>query len=515
MVGCYPLSIPARTATQVELIGFNLPPNAKATVPAAPPGEATVPLDAKQFHSRGPLQVIVADLPERLAGGPKGEPNDTPARATPMTAPGSANGRIAAPAAGAQSSANYFKFDSKAGQSWIVETEAARRGSPLDTRIEVLTADGRPIPRVLLQAVRDSFINFRGIDSQNGQPRLKNYEEMDLNQFIYMRGEVCKLFQYPQGPDSDFFLYRDLAGRRRTFFDTTSVTHANFEPVFVVVPHPPGERLADNGLPVFEIDYANDDASDRSLGRDSRVHFTAPADGSYLVRVSDSRGEGGPRFLYRLTVRPPHPDFNVRVTDMNPTVSAGSGKRFKLQADRLDEFDGDIRLDITGLPPGFAASTPLVIQAGHQEAVGVISALAWAPPPTPENASTSKITATARDRWPRSDEGGRQPGPDQARSRAAVSRYARSECVGQQIGLGQHRYELEVAGDAEDSATLGRGRAGKRALESRGDAYEAARSIAAGWRRESGERFLYRRRRDRRQAHSRRSAGSARRQKSA
>jgi WD40 repeat protein len=396
VVACYPLSIAGHTATDVELIGFNLPANAKARVPSASPGETTVPLDAKLFRSRGPLKVLVSDLPEQLTGGPKGEPDDVPARASPMSAPGSANGRIRHRPPGAAPDAGYFRFESKAGQRWIIETEAARRGSPIDTRIDVLTADGRPIPRVLLQAVRDSFINFRGIDSEKGQPRLKNYEEMELNQYIYMRGEVCKLFQYPQGPDSDFFLYRDLAGRRRTYFDTTSTTHANFEPVFVVVPHAPGEKLADNGLPVFAVDYTNDDASDRSRGRDSWLSFAAPADGSYLVRVCDSRGEGGPRFLYRLTIRRPHSDFNIRVTDMNPTVNAGSGKRFKLQADRFDEFDGDIRLDMTGLPPGFAASTPLVIQAGHLEAVGVLSALAWAPQPTPENASSSKITATAR-----------------------------------------------------------------------------------------------------------------------
>ena len=81
---------------------------------------------------------------------------------------------------------------------------------------------------------------------------------------------------------------------------------------------------------------------------------------------------------------------------MNPTVNAGSGKRFKLQADRFDEFDGDIRIDITGLPPGFAVSTPLVIQAGHLEAVGVLSALAWRRSRRRENAAASKITATAR-----------------------------------------------------------------------------------------------------------------------
>ena len=35
--------------------------------------------------------------------------------------------------------------------------------------------------------------------------------------------------------------------------------------------------------------------------------FDPPADGEYLVRVGDSRGQGGPLLAYRLTVRPPRP----------------------------------------------------------------------------------------------------------------------------------------------------------------------------------------------------------------
>ncbi len=405
VIGCYPLSVPAGKPSDVELIGFNLPAGAKAHVPPAAAGETAVPLDAKLCRSRGPLKILVSDLPEVLAA----EPNDTPQRATPMSAPGSTAGRILRSARHWQTAlasgtpeeasgiqpAGYFRFESKAGQQWIVETEAARRGSPIDTRIDVLDADGRPIPRVLLQAVRDSFINFRGIDSLTGQPRLKNYDEMELNQYIYFRGEVCKLLQWPNGPDADFTLYRDLAGKRRTYFDTTATTHANFEPVYVVEPHPPGEKLADNGLPVFQLNYTNDDDGERKLGRDSRLLFTAPVDGSYLVRVCDSRGEAGPLFVYRLIVRPPHPDFKILLPDASPMVNAGSGKRFRVQADRLDYFDGDIRLDITGVPPGFAVTTPLVIQAGHLEAIGVLSALDSAPQPTPADAAASKITATA------------------------------------------------------------------------------------------------------------------------
>ena len=391
VVGCYPLSVAAGKATDVELIGYNLPPGTKAKVQAAAPGETAVPIDAGKFHVRGPIKILVSDLPESIPP----ESNDTLQRATPMSAPGSAAGRIVSHSAGVNSEACYYRFNSKARQNWVIETEAARRGSPIDTRIDVLTADGHPIERMVLQAVRDSYINFRGIDSLNGAPRLKNYEEMELNQFIYMGGEVCKLFQAPRGPDSDFGLYAALNGQRRAYFDTTATSHANFEPVYVVQPYPPGTKLPNNGLPSFPIYYSNDDDGDRKLGRDSRLMFTAPADGSYVVRVIDSRGQSGERYVFRLTVRKPRPDFRVNLVGANPTVNTGSGQQFKVQADRLDYFDGDIRVDISGVPTGFTVTTPLVIQAGHLEAQGVLYALEGAPQPTKQNAGISKISATA------------------------------------------------------------------------------------------------------------------------
>ena len=278
----------------------------------------------------------------------------------------------------------------------------------------MLTADGRPIERLLLQAVRDSYINWRAINSDGDEPRLKNWEEMELNQYVYMNGEVCKLYRAPQGPDSDFFVYRDLAGRRRPYFDTTATDHPNFEPVYVVEPHPPGTKLPDNGLPVFPIYYSNDDDSERKLGRDSRLLFTAPADGSYLVRVTDVRGAGGDRYVYRLTVREPKPDFNVTLSGADPAVGAGSGKRFKLSVDRLDYFDGEIRVDISGLPPGFIATTPIVIQAGHLEAQGVINALGRRAATDRAESLDDKNHGHRTHRRPRSHEAGWQPRPDQA-----------------------------------------------------------------------------------------------------
>ena len=64
---------------------------------------------------------------------------------------------------------------------------------------------------------------------------------------------------------------------------TTPVAHALFEAVYIVEPHPPGTALPANGLPVFSLPYENDDDAERKLGRDSKLIFTAPADGDYVV----------------------------------------------------------------------------------------------------------------------------------------------------------------------------------------------------------------------------------------
>ena len=121
------------------------------------------------------------------------------------TAPGAANGQLF-PASGAKSGADadLFRFEAKAGSVWAIETQAAQRGSPADTKIEVLDAQGRPVPRVVLQAVRDSAITFRPIDSTTVDVRVDNWREMELNEWMFVGGEVAKIFRMPEGPDSGF-----------------------------------------------------------------------------------------------------------------------------------------------------------------------------------------------------------------------------------------------------------------------------------------------------------------------
>jgi WD40 repeat protein len=425
VVGVFPMSVVTNAETDIELIGFNLPANARVRLKAGGAGEVEVPIDTEKFRPRRAFKVGVGDGPQRI----ETEPNDQPGQATTLPAPGVVNGRIwkeglasslsrtgavrgnleddsgrnaAAEQSGTvwkpgrlSSDADLFRFEARASQAWILETDAARRGSPVDTKLEVLHANGRPVARMLLHAVRNTAINFRGVDSIATGMRLDHYEEMELNEYLYLNGEVMRLFRSPQGPDSEMLMYTS-GGKRRAYFDTTAVAHALDEQGFIVEPQPLGAKFAATGLPVFTVSYENDDDGERQLGSDSKIHFTAPTNGSYLVRVTDTRGLGGDTFAYRLIARYAKPDFTVTLGGTNPTVSPGSGQSFAVNADRLDGFDGEIRVDINGLPPGFSVSTPITIEAGHAEAKGSIHAALDAPPPNETNGATTKVTATAK-----------------------------------------------------------------------------------------------------------------------
>ncbi|WP_425615311.1 c-type cytochrome domain-containing protein [Anatilimnocola sp. NA78] len=361
-------------------------------LPIEPPPQSTiasfVPADETPPEVNYGEQAAIDKLPTSA----ENEPNDEPAQAQAFKLPGMVTGSIQSKAN--QTDGDLFRFEATKGDQWIFETNAARTGSPLDSKLEILDAAGNPVPRVLLRGVRDTEIEFRGMNSDQRGVRLKNYEEMLLNEYVYLNGEVIKHFQQRRGPDADAQFYPEN-GNRITFFETTGRAHALGEPGYIVVPYAVGTQLPNNGLPVFTLNYENDDQAARKYGKDSQVTFVAPAAGEYLVRVSDVRGFSGDNFKYQLIARRPQPDFKVTVTPMNPTINAGSGKTFTVKAERIDHFMGPIRIEITGLPPGFQVTSPVVIAAGLYEAQGVINCTADAVAPTSENEKTSKLTAIA------------------------------------------------------------------------------------------------------------------------
>ena len=102
-----------------------------------------LPLDGEKFRSRRSFKLLVSESREFV----EKEPNDEPGHATPIEAPCAVAGRIDA-ADSHPTDVDLFQFQSTTNQHWIIETIAAQRSSPIDTKLEVLHQDGTPVERL-------------------------------------------------------------------------------------------------------------------------------------------------------------------------------------------------------------------------------------------------------------------------------------------------------------------------------------------------------------------------------
>ena len=61
----------------------------------------------------------------------------------------------------------------------------------------------------------------------------------------------------------------------------------------------------------------------------------------------------------------------VAIEGMAPKISPGSGKEIRFTATRFEGFDGPFRVEISNLPSGFSASSPVEIEAGQDSLPGI------------------------------------------------------------------------------------------------------------------------------------------------
>ena len=99
--------------------------------------------------------------------------------------------------------------------------------------------------------------------------------------------------------------------------------------------------------------------NDDSRGPDSYVRFTVPADGDYIVRVTDHLSRGGPEFVYRIEFQPVAPSLSLgiprvaRYSQQRQQIVVPRGNRFgTLISVSRQNFRGDVTLDSSQLPPG-------------------------------------------------------------------------------------------------------------------------------------------------------------------
>jgi len=255
----FPLGWQRNSDAQVELYGANLP--TQTLTFKIPPDHP--PLHAVRLHHNGitsnTLPFAVGDAGESR----EAEPNDSIQQTNRVTVPVAVNGRIQR-----SGDADYFSFAAKKGERLIMEVQARRLDSPLDSIITLFNPQGGEL--------REQD------DANMGDPLLTH--------------------------------------------------HA-----------------------------------------DSRLDYTFPADGDYVIRIKDIQAKGGEEYAYRLHIAAPKPDFTLRTIPDNPRVGQNDATMVTVKALRKDGFNGEINLAVQNLPAGYVVS-PAVIPAGQSQTRLTISA---------------------------------------------------------------------------------------------------------------------------------------------
>jgi hypothetical protein len=114
---------------------------------------------------------------------------------------------------------------------------------------------------------------------------------------------------------------------------------------------------------------------------DPKGKFTVPDDGEYLLNVTSltALSRNGPRFVYRINIRPERPDFRLMLVENETdnagsfTVHKGGCQELAVYLIREDGFDGEVLLEAEGLPAGVTC-LPQVVGPKLKKGVLVIQA---------------------------------------------------------------------------------------------------------------------------------------------
>ena len=117
------------------------------------------------------------------------------------------------------------------------------------------------------------------------------------------------------------------------------------------------------------VQAANDDA----FGKDSRIDWTAPADGDYSLDIRDLTGHGGPTYFYNLTAKPLRPDFHLKCDTDRAMIAPGNRTAWFVIVERKYGFAGEVKVQVNGLPPGTTASA-LTIPPDMTQGAVILSA---------------------------------------------------------------------------------------------------------------------------------------------
>jgi hypothetical protein len=356
----FPLGVRAGQSAEISVRGVNLEGagTAKVAAPAAAAGWTTMPLDAvgAGIHPVNEVQLAIGNEPEI----PEQEPNDTFARAQSVSLPVTVNGHLdGGVQRGGNPDEDYFRFHARKGEKLSIDVAAARLGSPVDSVIEVLDAQGNAIPRATIRCLNETTTTLADRDSRTDGIRLLSTSGLREGDYLMVGDELDRIDFIPDQPDADTFL-KSMGGLRVAYLGTSPDVHAVNTPVYKAQILPPDVDFPSNGLPVFHLTWRNDDGGP-GYDADSMLDFVAPADGEYFLHLKDVRNTEGEGFAYRLTIRDEVPDFKLRAEPANPNVPRGGTAPVTVSLDAIRGFNGPVEIQVKGLPKGVSASGATIL----------------------------------------------------------------------------------------------------------------------------------------------------------
>jgi hypothetical protein len=110
----------------------------------------------------------------------------------------------------------------------------------------------------------------------------------------------------------------------------------------------------------FNDDFRDDSQALLTHHADSRLTAVMSGKGPYYLHLTDAQRQGGEDFIYRLYIRAPRPDFELRVVPSCIIARPGTTVPITVHAFRSDGFDDPIHLSLLEPPEGFKLSGAVV-----------------------------------------------------------------------------------------------------------------------------------------------------------
>jgi hypothetical protein len=197
----FPLAVQSGTTIEATPVGYGF----KSTTPMKLTAVDDQPAGWKPIRYQTPNgetnEVPLLTSPHRQYAVSEG--SDSRESATPIEIPCGISGRISTP-----DEAQYFGFDAQKGHYYLFEVEAHRHGLPLDSLIEVFTADGKMLaeaddspgsPHARSYASKDSRLRFKAPADGRFYVSIRDLNGGGGEHYVYyLRVE-------PDGPDFELF----------------------------------------------------------------------------------------------------------------------------------------------------------------------------------------------------------------------------------------------------------------------------------------------------------------------